>query len=515
MFDSPKETSVPDTILSEKNFLLFFTNLKARLEQASAHIPGPPGIPLVHKNGLLWVKDKIFVPEEVRAAILAACHDHPLAGHFGVHRTLDLLQRSFWWPDMEESCRSYVLSCTTCSRCKTARSKAWGLLRPLPIPDRPWQTIAMDFIVELPPSAGCSAIFVVVDRLSKMAHFLPLKGTPSARETAEIFIREIIRLNGIPRNIISDRGVQFTSRFWKALCKLLKIELSMSSAYHPQTNGQTERTNQTLEQYLRCFTTFVQDDWVALLPFAEFSYNNSKHSVTGQSPFFANYGFHPSFSQGIPCESGVPAVQDTVNFFSRNNNLLRETLAKAQTASKRIFDKRKKGELILQPDDRVWLSTANLRLACPSKKLAPRFIGPFPVKRKLNDVSYELSLPDTLRIHPIFHVSLLKPVIPDNFPGRSSDTPEPVFVDGDVEYEVEAVVDCRKRGNQLQFLIKWKGYGPEENSWEPERNVHAADLIQAFFRAHPQKRSLLGTRRLPLRGGNVRNLSGRLWQWMS
>lgn len=118
----------------------------------------------------------------------------------------------------------------------------------------------MDFIVELPCSKGCSAIFVVVDRLTKMAHFLPFRGTPSAIETAHIFIKEIIRLLGVPVSIVSDRGVQFTSRFWRALCETLKIELALSSAYHPQTNGQTERTNQTLEQYIRCFTSFTQDD---------------------------------------------------------------------------------------------------------------------------------------------------------------------------------------------------------------------------------------------------------------
>ena len=241
-----------------------------------------------------------------------------------------------------------------------------------------------------------------------MAHFLPLRNTPTAKETAEVFIKEIIRLHGVPANIVSDRGVQFTSRFWKALCDALKIELSLSSAYHPQTNGQTERTNQTLEQYIRCFTTFVQDDWVALLPLAEFAYNNAKHSATGQAPFFANYGFHPSFLPDVPAEPTVPAVQDIISFLNRNCKLLQDAIIRAQAASKKIFDRKRRGELILQPGDQVWLSTCNLRLACPSKKLAPKFIGPFPVKRKLNEVSYELYLPDSLRIHPVFHVSLLK-----------------------------------------------------------------------------------------------------------
>ena len=151
---------------------------------------------------------------------------------------------------------------------------------------------------------------VVVERLSKMAHFLPMFGTPSASETADMFIKEIVRLHGLPDSIVSDRGVQFTSKFWRDLCKSLSIEVCLSSAYHPQSNGQTERTNQTLEQYFRCSCTCSQDDWISLLPCAEFAYNNSLHAAINQSPFWANYGFHPSFLPNTIPETSAPAVQD-------------------------------------------------------------------------------------------------------------------------------------------------------------------------------------------------------------
>lgn len=243
--------------------------------------------------------------------------------------------------------------------------------------------------------------------------------------------------------------------------------------YHPQTNGQTERTNQTLEQYLRCFSSFSQDDWASLLPLAEFSYNNSVHSATKQSPFFANYGFHPSFLSNIIPDSPVPAVSKTINFFNANNKLLQETMAKTQAYNKVVFKRKRRGELILNPGDKVWLATTNLKLACPSKKLGPKFIGPFPVKRRINEVAYELELPELFRIHPVFHITLLKPALTDPFPGRSFGPPEPVIIDGEEEIEVETILDYRKRRNQIQFLIKWKGYGPEDNSWEPEGNIHA------------------------------------------
>ena len=231
----------------------------------------------------------------------------------------------------------------------------------------------MDFIVELPPSEDFNTIFVVVDRLTKMAHFVPLQGTPSATETATAFIKEIVRLHGIPDSIISDRGVQFTSRFWRALCEALNIELRLSSAYHPQTNGQTERTNQTLEQYLRCFSSFAQDDWLSLLPLAEFSYNNTMHSATNQSPFFANLGYHPSFLPELPVESPVPAVQDRLNFFSTNNQVLQDAISKSQASNKKFFDKKRRGNLNLEPGDKVWLSTTNLKLSCPSRKRSQIF----------------------------------------------------------------------------------------------------------------------------------------------
>lgn len=319
---------------------------------------------------------------------LKMCHDDPLAGHFGVRKTYDLLKRDYWWPEMHTACQAYVQACPVCARSKTCRAKPSGLLQPLAIPDRPWCRISMDFIVELPPSEGQTAILVVVDRFTKMAHFLPLRGVPSAEETAKVFVQHIVRLHGVPEEIVSDRGVQFTSRFWKALCGSLGIHHVMSSAYHPQTNGQTERTNQTLEQYLRCYTSASQSDWASLIPAAEFAYNNSVHSSTGQSPFYANYGFHPARLPESHRAVAVPAVQSMTDFLARNCRRLRATLSRAQDAARKQFDRKRGPVVLFSPGDRVWLSSAHLRLRCPSQKLGPRFIGPFTVKRRINDVAY-------------------------------------------------------------------------------------------------------------------------------
>lgn len=165
---------------------------------------------------------------------------------------INLIQQYLWWPSLKSNCKKYVGSCLFFQRNKGSNTKSWGLLRPLPVPEQPWKNISiMDFIVDLSPSESFTMILVVVHRLLKMAHFLPMLGTTSTMDTARIFIKEIVRLHGLPDNIVSDRGVQFTSGFWKNICKILSIELCLSSAYHTQSIGQTERTNQTLEQYLR------------------------------------------------------------------------------------------------------------------------------------------------------------------------------------------------------------------------------------------------------------------------
>ena len=176
------------------------------------------------------------------------------------------------------------------------RRRPFGLLHPLPIPDGPWKSISLDFIVDLPPSEGFDAILTVVDRFTKMAHFIPCTKTTNSEETANMVMREVFRHHGLPDDIISDRGPQFISKFWKHLMEALKVSCKLSSSYHPQTDGQTERTNQTLEQYLRCFVNYQQDDWVKFLYFAEFAYNNKIHSSMRYTPFFANTGYHPGWT---------------------------------------------------------------------------------------------------------------------------------------------------------------------------------------------------------------------------
>src|SRR6266550_3718977 len=196
---------------------------------------------------------------------------------------------------MDDEVKDYVRSCDVCQRDKASRRRKYGLLQPLEVPRRPWRSIAMDFIVGLPESNGYTQIWVVVDRLTKMAHFIPMiiKDKSQAKDLAMTFAREVWRLHGLPADIVSDRGSVFISGFWRELMEHLGVELKMSTAFHPQTDGQTERINQVLETYLRHYTNFQQDDWADLLPLADHAYNTATAETTKVSPFFANYGYNP------------------------------------------------------------------------------------------------------------------------------------------------------------------------------------------------------------------------------
>jgi len=248
------------------------------------------------KEGLLYRKGMLWIPEDgpLKRTILESEHDSKVAGHMGQDKTIELVRRNFWWPMMEERIIDFVRSCPECQWNKATWHQPYGLSSPLELPYAPWQSIAMDFITELSLSEDCDQLWVVIDRFTKMAHFLPLpKEKKTAADLAVTFTREIWKYHGLPTDIVSDRDSQFTPEVWREFLGLSGIRPRMSTAFHPQTDGQTERLNQIIEAYLRAFVGKEQDNWVTLLPMAEFAYNNSVTVGNGMSPFYANYGFHP------------------------------------------------------------------------------------------------------------------------------------------------------------------------------------------------------------------------------
>jgi len=246
------------------------------------------------KNGILVYHDCIYVPDHMplRLRLLQIHHDPPAIGHPGQTKTFELLSRQYYWPTMRKDVDQFVRNCNICHRTKAIRHAPYGVLRPFSVPDWPWQHISVDFVTRLPPSKRFDAICVVVDRLTKQRHLIPCKTTITAEELARLFCDRVFRYHGLPKTIVSDRGPQFASRFWKHLCDSLKIEPRLLTAFHPQTDGQTERINAVVEQHLHAYVSHLQDDWVDYLFLAEFAGNIQVSETTTVSPFFANLGYH-------------------------------------------------------------------------------------------------------------------------------------------------------------------------------------------------------------------------------
>jgi transposase InsO family protein len=450
----------------------------------------------VATSGLLLYNHRVYVPasSDLRLQVLQLKHDHETAGHPGFRKTLELVQREFYWPGLRKFTAEFCRTCDRCPRNKAVRHRPYGLLKQLPIPDRPWEAISADLIVELPPSVDPStnqvydAILVVVDRLTKMALFIPTTSNARSLDLARLYVQHVFSKHGVPTDIVSDRGTVFTSEFSRAIGQALNIKLNFSTAYHPETDGQTERTNQQVEVYLRTYSNYEQDNWVGLLPVAEFAYNNSVHSATQVTPFFANYGYHPRATLSLDVSVPDPAAHDFTRSLSELHRYCREQVAVAQSQYQLPADRRRLAvpEGMFQVGKKVWLNARNLKTKRPSKKLDSKRLGPFVIEAKVSSHAFRLALPPGMKLlHPVFHVSLLEPYQENAIPNRVQPPPLPVEIDGHTEYEVSAILDSRLHRGKLQYLVEWSGYetSAEGATWEPVANVANSPILVAQFHA--------------------------------
>jgi len=440
------------------------------------------------------LKEKLVIPhsESLRQRLIAEHHDPLYSGHFGAKKTAESLSRFYWWPQLRADVRRYVQFCDSCQRNKSSTVKPAGLLRPLPIPEGKWQSVGMDFITQLPcTKAGYDSILVVTDRLSKLVHLIPTTTNVTAAEVAQLFVDHVVKHHGVPESIVSDRDSKFTSIFWKTVCELWGIRQAMSTSFHPQTDGQTERVNRVLEEYLRHYVSPVHDDWDRFLASAEFALNDSYHASIGMTPFYMTYGYHPR----LPGRVGVakrnnPEGHAFVENIHAAVKKAKELLRVAQEKQKQYADSKRR-ELEFAVGSQVLLSTQNIRIKSPgTQKLLPRYIGPFPVLERIGEVAYKLELPSQLRVHPVFHVSLLKPYISKGQPGHYQPPPLAFDDEGEPWFEVEAVLEHRdvSRGRRVarEYLIKWKSYDHAHNTWEPERNLN--DLaLNSYWQSRPRE----------------------------
>lgn len=393
---------------------------------------------------------------------------------------MELASRWFWWKGMAVDVTLYCKACTSCQLMKSSTQLAGGPLQPLEVPAFPWSSVSMDFITCLPISpSGNDTLIVWVDRLTKYVIVQPCKLTIDAPGFAQMTVDHVISKHGCPESFVSDRDVRFTAAFMQSLTTILGVQQKMSTAFHPQTDGQTERMNRLLEETLRHFVSFTQHDWDSQIQMVAFAINNAHNISIGHTPFFLNKGLHPRLPCGI-CD--LPSASElepkAVSFSVTMQGTLamaRRCLLAAQSRQKAQADKHarvvtfKEGELVL-------LSTKNLKLkndqnVVARQKLLPKFIGPYKILKCIGPVAYKLDLPGTTRIHSVFHVMNLRQFVPP-LPGTTLQPPCPLdWLDPDPLFTIDSLVghSVVKRGNKCTYLYKvhWSGFSPLYDSFEP------------------------------------------------
>ncbi|KAJ1573471.1 hypothetical protein NDA11_002271 [Ustilago hordei] len=402
-----------------------------------------------HSRSAKEVDGQSLSVEHLRFMVMTQCHDGITAGHVGRDATIKAAQRHYWWPNMTAWIADYVASCPVCARYKAPRHRPYGLLQPLATPDRPWGSISLDFIEGLPPSKKYDSktydsILVIVDRLTKFAILAPTHKTVMAKQTAVLLYGHMVRLFGYPDHMVSDRGRQFISGAWKAFAEQMGVKHSLSMAYHPQTDGQTERVNQVIEQYLRMYCNYEQNDWADLLDTAAFIYNNM-YLMDGKER----------------CK------------------YLQEQIREAQRRSVDQYNRKHK-DIEFKVGDMVYINCRNWKTQRPTPKLDTQFAGPYPVQEQVGCRAYRITLPANLRVHDVFHVSMLEPARTSSLPQRAEQPTIPSLPDEDLDFEVKALIDKRSHNGTTEYKVLWRGYSEEAASWEPVENLNCPDLIQEY-----------------------------------
>ncbi|KAG7567925.1 Zinc finger CCHC-type superfamily [Arabidopsis thaliana x Arabidopsis arenosa] len=435
-------------------------------------------------NGTIVVNGRVCVPndKELKEEILKEAHQSKFSIHPGSSKMYRDLKRYYHWVGMKKDVAAWVAKCSTCQLVKAEHQVPSGLVQNLPMPEWKWDYVTMDFVTGLPTGIKSkhNAVWVVVDRLTKSAHFMAISETDGAEVIAAKYIDEIVRLHGVPVSIVSDRDTRFTSHFWKAFQKALGTRVNLSTAYHPQTDGQSERTIQTLEDMLRACVLDWGGNWEKYLRLVEFAYNNSYQASIGMSPYEALYG---RACRTPLCWTPVgermlfgPKIVDETN---EKMKFLKIKLKEAQNRQKSYADKRRK-ELEFQVGDLVYLKAVTYKgkgRFTTRKKLSPRYVGPYKVIERVGAVAYKLQLPPKLdAFHKVFHVSQLRKCLSEH-EERVEDVPSELKENLTVEARPIRIMDRMEKGTRRKKVnmvkVLWDCGGREESTWETENKMKA------------------------------------------
>jgi hypothetical protein len=437
---------------------------------------------LEERDGAFWKGTALVVVEnnDLKRGVISLFHDNYTAGHPGIAKTATLIAKHYWWPGLKTYVTDYIKGCGTCQMTKVNTNPNKPPLNMITAAPNalPFQTIAMDFIVKLPVSEGYDSILTITDHdCSKAAIFIPCNETIDSIGTAKLYATHVFPHYGIPTKVISDRDTRFTSNFTTELCRILGVKQNISTAYHPQTDGQSERTNQSLEQYLRLFCAQDQSQWSQWLPLAQYTRNSWPSSTTKQSPYDLILGYTPTAHQPIRKPS-LPSITERIQSITELRSAAQEAMRKEQD---RVTKERHHKPY--KVDDQVWLEGTNLKMPYETAKLSPKRYGPFRVAAQISGTSYRLDLPPNWKIHPVFHASLLTPYNETETHGPNFLEPPPDIIDGEPEWEVEKILSERQYRNKRQYLVRWKDYSPAHDSWADDADIHAPELIKQYHQS--------------------------------
>ena len=447
------------------------------------------------ESSLTTFQNRLLVPEEdnCRTKLIRFIHASLDTAHPGKTKTLQLIAPQYYWKGMRAEIERYIDNCHECHRATVPRDRAPGYLHPLPIPQRPWQHLTMDYKSFPTDKDGFDMLFVVMDRLSKQSYSIPCHKTINARGMAELFLKYIWCREGYPDSIVSDRGPQFVSSFWAEICRILGIKIKLSTAYHPQTDGQTEIMNQYIDQRLRPFVNHYQDNWSALIPMMDYAQLTLPHESIRMSPFELLKGFKPRTTWNwkqptLAINAREQLNQDQATEFAKRMHdawsVAKDSIKLAQEKKERDVNKHRRS-VDFGPGDKVWVKTSNWSTDRPSKKLSEQMAGPWPVLAKEGH-SYRLGLPLSMKIHPVFPAGNLRRAANDPLPGQHNDPPPPIKVVADNEWEVQEIVAVKLTRGKLSYKAKWSGADEDPEFYPASDFKYSPQLIKNFHLANPK-----------------------------
>jgi len=452
---------------------------------------------------------RVCVPRTLIFEILKEIHDNVTGvTHAGRQRTYARVSQGFYWPKMKKDIDKFVQTCQICQQIKKPKHAPYGYLQPIPIPEKPFDVVTMDLIVDLPKSNGYDAIFVLVCKLTKYAFFIPCNNTLSEKGAAQLFFDHIVTHIGLPKQVISDRDSRWKNIFWKEVCDYMGSKRSLTTAYHPQADRQTEILNQTLEVAIRAYTNFERNNWSELLPKLAYAYNNTPHTATKHTPAFLLYGFQPRGPLSYLLEEDYierptldQLTQDkAINFieeFEGARQSVQDALRRAQVTFEKAYNK-KHLPVTFQVGEKVLINVQSLRLPNVTEgkgiKFTRRMEGPYEVLEKISDVTYR-RIPQDYDIHPVISIAHIEKYhSPPKETGDRVTLPPLRKVNKTTEeFTVTRIVNerkCKERGRLItEYQCEWEGYGVED-TWIPERNLRNAKEVLQEWRTTQKQKSL-------------------------